>query len=228
MRYKAILMDADHTLLDFNAAEDQALKKLFERYGINAPEAMEVYKRINNACWAAYERGEMTQEALQYVRYERFFKELSLNLDARAVAENYNHLLSLQPDILPHADEVVRAIHEKLPVAIVTNGLPSIQHPRLRASAIFEWIDRVVISEEIGFRKPDPEIVRAALRAMRVENPADALFVGDSLTSDMPAARDAGVDFLWYNPSGRARPANAHITYEVRDVREFIPIATME
>ena len=228
MRYKAILMDADHTLLDFNAAEDQALQKLFERYGVKAPEASEVYKRINNACWAAYEKGEMSQDELQYVRYERFFAAMSLSLDAREVSQAYNRLLSLQPDILPYADEVVRAIHEKLPVVIVTNGLPSIQRPRLRASALFPYIDGVIISEEIGFRKPDPEIVRAALDAARIENPADALFVGDSLTSDMPAARDAGVDFLWYNPSGRERPENARVAYEARDVREFIPIATME
>ena len=33
MRYKAILMDADHTLLDFEAAEARALRALFDRLG---------------------------------------------------------------------------------------------------------------------------------------------------------------------------------------------------
>ena len=44
----------------------------------------------------------------------------------------------------------------------------------------------------------------------------------------MPAAKAAGVDFLWYNPSGAPRPENAYVTYEARDIREFVPIATME
>ena len=53
-------------------------------------------------------------------------------------------------------------------------------------------VDHVVVSAEIGARKPDPVIVEAALRRLRC--PAGkALMVGDSLETDIAAAKAAGV-----------------------------------
>lgn len=228
MRYKAILMDADHTLLDFEAAEARALRALFDRLGIRATQAFDDYRQINNACWHAYERGEMTQDDLLVKRFERFCAVYAPGADIPAIRHEYDALLAEQADILPHADEVVRQIAEKLPVAIVTNGASDIQRARLTKSPLWSYIAYLGISEEVGASKPRPDMIHEALRRLGVEHPSDALMIGDSVTSDMPAAKAAGVDFLWYNPSGAPRPENAYVTYEARDIREFVPIATME
>lgn len=228
MRYKAILMDADHTLLDFEAAETRALRVLFDRLGIRAPQAFDEYRQINSACWQAYERGEMSQEELLVKRFEHFCAIYAPGADISAIRLEYDALLAEQSDILPHADEVVRQIAARLPVAIVTNGSSDIQRARLTKSPLWSYIAYLGISEEVGASKPRPGMIHEALRRLDIDRPSDALMIGDSVTSDMPAARAAGVDFLWYNPTGAPRPENAYITYEARDIREFVPIATME
>ena len=62
MKYKAVLLDADDTVADFHTAEEKALKILFDRLGFTMEEAADDYKRINKACWAAYEKGAVLQQ----------------------------------------------------------------------------------------------------------------------------------------------------------------------
>lgn len=228
MYYQAVLMDADQTLLDFETAEQNALNALICHLGIEAEPAMSDYRRINSACWAAYERGVMTQTELRRERFEKF---TSLHAPAHSPAETaafYEKALSEQSAILKNADIAARDISEKLPIAIVTNGIAGIQRPRITSSTIMEYVTELIISEEVGAQKPDPLMINIALERLGVKDASRALMIGDSLTSDMPAARSAGVDFLWYNPRCLKAPDDAWITYEVSDVLMFKDIATRD
>ena len=53
----------------------------------------------------------------------------------------------------------------------------------------------------------------------------DALMVGDSLTSDVKAANNAGMDACWYNPSGKAAAGSYDIRYTITDISEAAGIA---
>ena len=50
------------------------------------------------------------------------------------------------------------------------------------------------------------------------------LVIGDSLSSDIQGANNAGLDSCWYNLQGEARPAAPHADYEIRDLRELYDI----
>ena len=228
MRYKAILMDADDTLLDFQSAEKRAIGELLVRFGVSSAGAPGEYRLINAVCWSEYERGLLTLDELRVVRFERFAKKRAPRLDARRLADEYDGLLIQSSRALPDAVDAVKKIASRLPVAIVTNGPSGMQRQRLMRAGLMPHVACVVTSEEIGSRKPDPGMLLHALRLMNVPSPADALMIGDSLTSDMPAAQNAGTDFLWYNPSGRARPGGASIAYEARSIPEFVTVSTLD
>jgi putative hydrolase of the HAD superfamily len=78
-----------------------------------------------------------------------------------------------------------------LRIAIVSNTFdpPDLLHADLAAEGVAERVDAIVFSSEVGWRKPAPEIYRAALDAIGVE-PRNALFVGDRVREDVqgPAA----------------------------------------
>ena len=57
-------------------------------------------------------------------------------------------------------------------------------------------LDVMVDSTDLGWTKPDPRLFRHALNALGVD-PADAAFVGDSLSRDMAGARAAGMAHIW-------------------------------
>ena len=58
--YQWLLLDADNTLFDFDAAEEFALGRLFCHYVLaDTPELRAGYRAINSALWAAFDRGEI-------------------------------------------------------------------------------------------------------------------------------------------------------------------------
>ena len=61
-------------------------------------------------------------------------------------------------------------------------------------------IQHVIISSEVGWRKPAAEFFAAVCRT--VGFPADQiLFVGDALINDVQGAQAAGLKAVWFNPN---------------------------
>ena len=124
--------------------------------------------------------------------------------------------------------EIVKQFKEMgLKQHIVTNGVFITQQIKMRNSGFDRLIDKVFISDVIGYEKPRKEffdVVFAELSEIRREK---ALLVGDSLTSDMRGANNAGVDACWYNPKGKPFPEHRgdgealHVEYEIGNLREL-------
>ena len=56
MRYPFLLFDADHTLFDFDQAQDRALKStIVELHGHFDADYFEVYNEVNRRLWVAFE-----------------------------------------------------------------------------------------------------------------------------------------------------------------------------
>lgn len=222
MRYKRILMDIDDTLFDFPTGNRRAVGRLMEELGLSSPTIYDEYQAINHACWEALERGEMTQDVLHVERFRRFLSQKGRTDDPAAIADRFAELLGQQVLPLPHSEETVRAIAERLPVVLLTNGITVIQRSRLAHARISAWVSDVIISQEVGLSKPDPRIFE---RALGGADRREALMIGDGLYSDVLGANRAGVDVCWYNPSGKPLPDGLHVEYEIRDIRECVPIA---
>ena len=62
MAFKILLWDIDGTILNFEKAEEAAIRRGFEENGLGTctDEMLEDYKKINKKYWEALERGEMT------------------------------------------------------------------------------------------------------------------------------------------------------------------------
>jgi FMN phosphatase YigB (HAD superfamily) len=57
-----------------------------------------------------------------------------------------------------------------------------------------------VISEEVGYLKPDRRLFEHAAEQAG-KDPRTILYVGDSLVSDVEGGIDAGWQVAWYNPA---------------------------
>jgi YjjG family noncanonical pyrimidine nucleotidase len=227
--YKAIFFDADDTLYDYPRAERAALLACCREFAIAvAPEAfIAVYRRHNRDVWQEFERGETDQATLRVERFRRLGAELGLaDLPFDLLSTFYLEVLSGQAQLLPGALELVRELAKKFPLALVTNGIAAVQNRRFAASPITPYFHSIVISEEVGIAKPDPRIFAPALEKLGVDA-ADVLYVGDSVSSDMAAARNAGMDFCWLNPRGIPVPAGHDPAFIVKKLSE-IPAAASQ
>lgn len=219
MRYQAMLIDADNTLFDFTESEKCAIAELFEKYGITDPEAEKAYHAANSRQWKLLERGETTHDKLAVDRFRDLIAAIDMDAVPEKMCADYIDALSRQHILIPGALEMVAEVARHMPVAIVTNGIKQIQRARFMGSPMMEHVKELVISHEEGVDKPDPRLLYIALEKLGGVAPENALMVGDSLTSDVQAAINAGMDACWYNPAGKPAPEGMQIKYTITDIR---------
>lgn len=221
-RYDVLLCDADDTIFDFGRAEENAFALACEAMGLEATaERLALYSQINLALWKLLEQGGITQKALRVRRFEQFLDAIGRGeLDAGEMGAAFVDALGRQSVPLPGAVEAVARWSRVLPVIIVTNGIARVQHSRMDKSPVKAYLSGMVISEEVGAAKPDPKMIEAGLAMAGVTDKRRALVLGDSLSSDMTAAANAGVDACWFNPKGAKNERGLPIRYEIRSLDE--------
>lgn len=223
MKYAWLLFDADDTLFDFPKAEANALRWTLEQSNLPfRPEFFDIYSRCNQQTWKEFERGEVTSLELRVKRFRLFFDEAGLAGDPEAVSPLYLRNLALGADLLPGAEEVIRAMRERFHLALVTNGLKDVQRPRLERSSLRDSFERIFISEEIGAAKPSRDYFEAVFRGIGQPPKETVLLIGDSLTSDMRGGLDYNIDTCWYNPSGKT--TNLPVTYQIARLNELVEL----
>lgn len=89
-----------------------------------------------------------------------------------------------------------------LKLGLVSNGFdpPDLARAELERVGVAQLLDVIVLSPEVGVRKPDPAIFRKALDTIGVA-PENALFVGDMLATDIAGAKALGMhtcQALWF------------------------------
>lgn len=165
--YHCLLFDLDGTLLDFGAAEDAAIHETLAYYGFVQPqEAVDAYKQINSALWAALERGEVRQEKLVVQRFEKLLADFGVQGDAVAMNDHYLTRLSERADVYPGAQEVLQELAEVATLAVVTNGVDRVQAGRLQRSGLAPYFDGVFVSSRVGASKPARKIFDRALSTL--------------------------------------------------------------
>jgi 2-haloacid dehalogenase len=222
--YKSIFFDADDTLFDYPSAERAALLACLAEFCIPVkPDIfLTAYRRHNHDMWQAFERGEVDQATLRVERFRRVAAELAINdLPLERISSFYLETLAGQSQLLPGALDLVRKLAKKFPLALITNGIAAVQNRRFAASPITRYFQAVIISEEVGIAKPDPRIFAPALEKLGMDA-ADVLYVGDSVTSDMAAARNAGMDFCWLNPGLVPVPDGYAPAFIIASIKELL------
>ena len=227
MRYQYLLIDNDNTIMDFNAAEAKALIDVLQNHGLPTDDAaVHTYHEINDALWKALERGETTQPKLKVERFRQLLTVLNRHdVDAEVIAAEYAAGLGNHADLLPGAAEFIHAVHGRMKIALVSNGVSAIQRGRLAKCPLTPLFDAIVISEEVGAAKPDPKLLYVAMDMLGCMDKAQAVMMGDSATADIPAAVNAGVDSIFFSLKGKTCDA---ATYTVFTHEEALKILTEE
>jgi HAD superfamily hydrolase (TIGR01549 family) len=219
-----VFFDLDDTLLDHRSAEKAALGELycahpaaFEGHTLDA--LLETYHRINVALWASYAAGDIDRDTVQRERFTRCCDALRLALDPSEASAFYMDRYTRHWSYRHGAREAFLAIADTFPTGILTNGFAEVQHAKLdRFPELRHRTHAVVISEEIGFMKPHPQLfAEAARRACAA--PAEILYVGDSYRSDIEGARKAGWQAAWYTDDEAAE--GGHEAFRFREWGEL-------
>jgi 2-haloacid dehalogenase len=221
-KYEVVLLDADETLFDFRKAEGWALREAFRQRGRALTDgAAAAYDEINAGLWRRLERGELDQRTIRSERFRLLFERLGMDEDPLAFGELYVERLSTAAFLLDGAEELCERLSATRRLAIVTNGIADVQKSRLARSPIARFIEKAIVSEEVGAAKPDPAIFAKALELLGVSDKSRVVMVGDSLASDIKGGIAFGIDTCWVNLRGSAPDPAIAPTYTARSLAEI-------
>ena len=187
LKYKFLLFDLDHTLLDFDAAEDIALSQLLKEEGVEDIQAYkDYYVPMNKALWKDLEQKKITKSELINTRFAKLFAHFGIEKDGSYLAERYQFFLSKQGQTFPGVEDLLKKLISKgYELYAATNGITYIQTGRLEQSGIAPFFKEIFISEQLPTQKPDA------------------------------GGNNAGIDTIWYNPHHLGNKSLAQPTYEV-------------
>lgn len=199
-----IYFDLDDTLLDHRRAERRGLEDVYRAHEVHFQHVtiaavQDTYHSHSVPLWQQYAQGAIGKHDLQRLRFQNTLDSLGINtLEAESLNAFYLGCYSRHWVLTDEARVAFHTLADHFPVGILTNGFSEVQHAKFdRFPELRDRSDVLIISEETGYMKPHPELFAYAAAAAGV--PAETiLYVGDSYTSDVQGALQAGWQSAWY------------------------------
>lgn len=213
-----VLFDLDDTLCRYRRGADEVLELAFERAGVGPVfEPATYYDRYR-------EYLERTDDFADF--HERCFGDLAVEAGydraaGIAVAREFREERDQRNvEALPGATATLDALAEEYALGLVTNGLSAVQRQKLEATGLERVFETTVYAGEHTAPKPDPEPFSVALEDLG-STPERAVYVGNSLSSDVTGARAAGLDSVWIPDEGDRTDPDPQPSYVLESLADL-------
>ena len=205
--YRFVYFDLDDTLLDHRSAERKALADLAVSIWADAApdhtaDLQSTYHERNRELWQDYADGTIGRDRLRELRFRHVADRFGLDRASwRELDSHYMDCYRKHWTLIAGAQEAFEAVAARIRVGVITNGFVDVQYSKLaRFPFIGECSHAVVVSEEVGFLKPDSRLFEIARERAGVSG-EELLYIGDSFRSDVMGAVGAGWSAAWFTDS---------------------------
>ncbi|MGY3725361.1 putative hydrolase of the HAD superfamily [Granulicatella balaenopterae] len=191
---RTLIFDLDDTLY----SKADVFYRTFIDYGTTSlpkHELYDLYAGFSDEAFILYRNGTLTLDESHLHRVKNLFealnqpKETSIYKEfSKKYVDKMNHL-ELSDEWKENLNELTKQGYN---LAILTNGPSEHQRRKLVSLGIEDYIshDKWFISDELGYRKPEPEIFKKVENLLAVDH-SECVMIGDSYYNDMIGARDS-------------------------------------
>lgn len=217
---KAVFIDIDGTILDFEACVEESMRLgLIERGIEYKDEMLEVFHRINNGFWRDLEQGKITFEELLERRWATVFEALGIDLNGPEFETYFRKRLHESAIPMEGSFEMLEYLFAKCRIFAASNGPHDQQVARLEKAGMLRFFEEVFTSGKIGAEKPAKEFFEYCFDKIDGVKPEESAMLGDSLTSDMKGGNDFGMKTIWLNLNGKEKPE--WLDFEIKSLDEI-------
>ena len=204
MNIKGIIFDVNGTLLDINTNEwhddvYRVLSNLLSYQGIALAPNDVKYNFFEIMKEQRASSGDRHREFDVTGIFRRIIAEYSTDFTRALPKEKFEQLPILLAEahraasrfrLQPYAgvEDTIRQLHLKYKLAIISDAQTPYALPELHAAGLSGYFDPIIISGDIGYRKPDLRLFSAALAAMKMD-PSEVLYVGNDMYRDIYGAQ---------------------------------------
>lgn len=226
MKIEHIFFDLDHTLWDFEMNSAKAFHHIFylNKIDVDMGNFLSLYAPINKKYWKLYREEKVSKPVLRYNRLRETFD----GLDYKISDDQINHLAKIYIDNLPNynnlfegAKEVLEYLLLKYKLHIITNGFEEVQVEKLKKSEILHYFDRVITSESVGVKKPNPLIFNHAM-ALTNTTPEKSMMIGDNYEADILGAQQIGMRTIYFNTTNEGTNNNTISISKLLEIKNYL------
>jgi putative hydrolase of the HAD superfamily len=208
MQIKGIIFDINGTLTDIHTNEGhdeiyRVLSNVLSYQGIvlEPHVVKELYFQIMKEQRAAHDGRHPEFDAIgifhtiltQYATdFTRGLSPQKLEQLPRLLAETYRAASRFRLQPYPGVVDTIRQLHQNYHLAIVSDGQTAYAVPELNTVGLAGYFDPIIISGDVGVRKPHERLFTDALTAMKM-TPSEVLFVGNDMYRDVYGAKRVGM-----------------------------------
>ena len=229
MPFKHVFFDLDHTIWDFDRNAEETLNELYHAYelkeiGLHSADAfIEVYTRNNHTLWADYHIGKITKEFLRETRFSKTFADLGVPIERvpSGFEDDYVRICPTKTNLFPQAHETLSYLTAKYKLHLISNGFQESTEMKIEKTGLGSYFHTIVISECVGYNKPDKAIFEYALNGANATIP-ESLMIGDSIEADIRGAQAIGMKAIYFNPDKKEKPSD--VEHEIIELRELMDI----
>lgn len=224
MRYNnceidVVWLDLDDTLIDFKTNSGIALRQLYAQFGLSRlfdteDVWAEAYLKHNHALWALYNVAKVTSGELRRQRFMLPLTEAGMSAEEaeevwQTLDKSYLDLLAVQHTLVPGALELLKKLRTMdVVIAVISNGFKEVQYRKIKSAGLEEYIDLVVLSDDIDVNKPDVRLFKYAMERSGVPDARKHLIIGDNAATDIAGALNASWHAIHFNPMQTAELQN--------------------
>ena len=141
------------------------------------------------------------------------------------LAETFRAASRFKLELYPGVREVLDELRPRYRMAALSDGQSVWALPELRSVGLEKYFDPVIVSGDLGFRKPDPRMFELLLSQMEL-SPDEILFVGNDMYRDIFGAGQLGIRTVFFRSNqGDQRPAGRepdYIIYRFSELPEAV------
>lgn len=227
--YKHLFFDLDDTLWDYKANAREALLQMFDEYDLqkfdefNSESFVSTFLRVNYKLWDDLDHGLITKSVIRQKRFDIVFEALGIYSPktSRELNSRFIELCPTKRNLTESAINVLDSVKIDYKCHIITNGFKEVQYIKMKSSGVHEYFDEIIISDEVGTRKPEAKIFDIAISRSGAQK-QESLMIGDNLKTDIRGAREYGIDQVFYNPERKSHGDS--VTYEIKSMSELLKI----
>lgn len=226
MKIKHIFFDLDYTLWDFEANSNESFKYIFKQFDIKVDfeKFRNVYYPINEAYWKRYRENNISKEDLRFGRLNDTFLKLNVRVnDALIVllSDAYIDNLSNYNSLVDGALDILEYLKPKYTMHIITNGFQEIQGRKMKNSGLEPYFKTVITSEQVGVKKPNPEIYNFALTTCQAKA-EESVMIGDNYEADVMGALQSGIDAIFCNFNKEPSAENIKSVTQLVQLKQYL------
>ncbi len=179
--------------------------------------------KLNKARNGMLERLRKAQEKNRELQFEELYRSLLFDLGLHPTQERVGYIEQLyyhffKIGLISGVREILVNLSGRYNLAIISNVISNASRLALRKFNLEQYFDYVVLSRDLGIRKPDPKIFNFTLQNLGVKS-REAIHVGDSLEHDVLGAKNVGMKTVWIRGDDEA--TNVHPDFTISKITDL-------